>query len=68
MYFLITIIITIAGAITFKTNDKDQFNKTISKGLFYTTNPSVILTTFIVYAIQSSAFNVLFSQFFKSRK
>ena len=68
MYFFLSLILAILGTISISTKEFDDNNKTLKKGLFYTTDFWVIFATFIVYSIQSAAFIVLFSQLFTKRK
>ena len=68
VYFLLSFVLSIIGAIEFSSEDRDEFNKTFSRALFSKTDFSVILSTLIVYSIQSAAFVILVSQFFKKRK
>jgi hypothetical protein len=63
IYFLISLALSIVGSIKFYSN-----NKTLSRALFSKTDFLVILSTLIIYSIQSAAFIVLVSQFFKKRK
>jgi hypothetical protein len=65
IYFLISLAFTIVGSIKFYSDDK---KRKLSRALFSNTDFLVILSTLIVYSIQSAAFIVLVSQFFKKRK
>ncbi len=67
-YITMSLLLAILGSIKLSTDFKDEFGKAISKALFLRTDFITIFVTFVVYSIQSAAFIVLVSQFFKKRK
>jgi ATP-binding cassette subfamily A (ABC1) protein 3 len=68
VYITMSLLLAILGSIKLSTDFKDEFGKAISKALFLRTDFITIFVTFVVYSIQSAAFIVLVSQFFKKRK
>ena len=66
-YLIISVLLALFGIISFSESSK-EFGKDVHRAIFLKTNFFVILSTFVVYSIQSSSFIVLVSQFFKKRE
>ena len=66
IYFVLVAIVTFLSLLVIPST---RFRLTsVSKALFNYTHWSVLWTILFVYALQVSAFSVLFGQFFKRRK